>query len=159
TSSSERPLRTSKPTNSKAVGGTQPTALPSSPPRPLPLPPVPSRGIRQGYRTGCSPSSAATLPRLRGRPSDRRTLARLRADGCDFRATLVAKKESLQLRAAVVIPSNTGVRVQSYACIKTADDAYEIVTCNICRGVHLIDRASGRMLSEDEDAKVSEMAK
>jgi hypothetical protein len=54
---------------------------------------------------------------------------------------------------------NTGVRVQSYACIKTADDAYEIVTCNICRGVHLIDRASGRMLSEDEDAKVSEMAK
>jgi hypothetical protein len=54
---------------------------------------------------------------------------------------------------------NMGVRVQSYACIKTADDAYEIVTCNICRGVHLIDRASGRMLSEDEDAKVSEMAK
>jgi hypothetical protein len=54
---------------------------------------------------------------------------------------------------------NTGVRVQSYACIKTANDGYEIVTCNICRGVHLIDRASGRVLSEDEDAKVSEMAK
>jgi hypothetical protein len=54
---------------------------------------------------------------------------------------------------------NTGVRVQSYACIKTADGAYEIVTCNICRGVHLFNRASGRMLSEDEDAKVSEMAK
>jgi hypothetical protein len=53
---------------------------------------------------------------------------------------------------------NTGVRVQSYACIKTADDGYEIVTCNICRGVHLIDRASGRVLSEDQDAKVSEMA-
>jgi len=54
---------------------------------------------------------------------------------------------------------NTGVRVQSYACIKTVDGVYEVVTCNICRGVHLIDRASGRMLSEDEDAKVSEMAK
>ena len=54
---------------------------------------------------------------------------------------------------------NTGVRVHSYACIKTADDGYEIVTCNICRGVHLIDRASGRVLSEDEDAKASEIAK
>jgi hypothetical protein len=54
---------------------------------------------------------------------------------------------------------NTGVRVQSYACIKAAVDAYEIVTCNICRGVHLIDRASGRMLSEDENAKAPEMAK
>ena len=54
---------------------------------------------------------------------------------------------------------NTGVRVQSYACIKTADVGYEIVTCNICRRVHLIDRASGTVLSEDEYAKISEMAK
>jgi hypothetical protein len=54
---------------------------------------------------------------------------------------------------------NTGVRVHSYACIKTADDGYEIVTCNICRGVHLIDWANGRVLSEDEDTKASEIAK
>ena len=54
---------------------------------------------------------------------------------------------------------NTGVRVQSYACIKTADDSCEIVTCNICRGVHLIERASGTVLSEGEDAEASEIAK
>jgi len=54
---------------------------------------------------------------------------------------------------------NTGVRVQSYACIKTADGAYEVVTCNVCRGVHLVDRATGSVLGEDKDAKVSEMAR
>jgi len=54
---------------------------------------------------------------------------------------------------------NAAVRVQSYACIKTADGVYEVVTCTICRGVHLIDRASGRVLGEDKDAKVSEMAR
>jgi len=54
---------------------------------------------------------------------------------------------------------NTGVRVQSYACIKTVDGVYEVVTCNICRGVHLIDRASGGVLGGDKDAKVSEMTR
>ena len=54
---------------------------------------------------------------------------------------------------------NMGVRVQSYACIKTADGVYEVVTCTICRGVHLIDRASGRVLGEDKDARVSEMVR
>jgi len=52
----------------------------------------------------------------------------------------------------------TGVRVQSYACIKAADDAYEIVTCNICRGVHLIDARTGKVASEESDARVSGMA-
>ena len=49
---------------------------------------------------------------------------------------------------------NTGLRVQSYACIRTSDGAYEVVTCNICKGVHLIDPATGRVLGED--ANVSE---
>ncbi len=53
---------------------------------------------------------------------------------------------------------NTGLTVQSYACIKTADGAYEVVTCTICRGVHLIDPATGRVLGEDKEAKVSEAA-
>lgn len=53
---------------------------------------------------------------------------------------------------------NTGLRVQSYASIKTADDGYEVVTCNICRGVHLIDTATGRVLGEDKNAN-SEMAR
>jgi hypothetical protein len=48
--------------------------------------------------------------------------------------------------------------VESYACIKTADGAYEVVTCTICRGVHLIDQATGRVFGEDKDAKVSERA-
>ena len=50
---------------------------------------------------------------------------------------------------------NTGLRVQSYACIRTSDGAYEVVTCTICKGVHLIDPVTGRVLSEEEDAKVS----
>ena len=54
---------------------------------------------------------------------------------------------------------NAGVRVQSYACIKTADGVYEVVTCTICKRGHLIDRASGRVLGEDKDTKVSEMAR
>jgi hypothetical protein len=54
---------------------------------------------------------------------------------------------------------NTSLRVQSYACIKTADGAYEVVTCNICRGVHLIDPATGKALGEDKEAKVSETAR
>jgi hypothetical protein len=49
---------------------------------------------------------------------------------------------------------NTGLRVQSYACIKTADGAYEVATCTICRGVHLIDPATGKVL-----AKASETAR
>jgi len=53
---------------------------------------------------------------------------------------------------------NTGFHVQSYACIKTSDDAYEVVTCTICRGVHLIDPATGRVLGEDKDAEASETA-
>jgi hypothetical protein len=48
--------------------------------------------------------------------------------------------------------------VQSYACIRTSDGAYEVVTCTICKGVHLIDPATGRVLGEEEDAKVSEAA-
>jgi hypothetical protein len=51
---------------------------------------------------------------------------------------------------------NTGLRVQSYGCIKTADGAYEIATCNICKDVHLIDRATGKVLGKDRDAKASE---
>jgi hypothetical protein len=51
---------------------------------------------------------------------------------------------------------NTGLRVQSYACIKTSDGAYEVVVCTICRGVHLIDPATGKVLGEDQGAKVSE---
>jgi hypothetical protein len=53
---------------------------------------------------------------------------------------------------------HTGLRVQSYACIRTSDGAYEVVTCTICKGVHLIDPATGRVLGEEEDAKVSEAA-
>lgn len=53
---------------------------------------------------------------------------------------------------------NTGLRVQSYACIRTSDGAYEVVTCTICRGVHLIDPATEKVLGEDRDAKVSEAA-
>ena len=53
---------------------------------------------------------------------------------------------------------NTGLRVQSYACIRTSDGAHEVVTCTICRGVHLIDPATGRALGEDKDTKVSEAA-
>lgn len=51
---------------------------------------------------------------------------------------------------------NTGLRVQSYACIKTADGAYEIVTCTICRGVHLIDARTGEVLGDEKDARVSD---
>jgi hypothetical protein len=50
---------------------------------------------------------------------------------------------------------NTGLRVQSYACIKTADGAYELVTCTICRGVHLIDARTGKVLGDEKDARVS----
>jgi hypothetical protein len=53
---------------------------------------------------------------------------------------------------------NTGLRVQSYACIRTSDGAYEVVTCTICRGVHLIDPATGRAFDEDNNANVSEAA-
>jgi hypothetical protein len=51
---------------------------------------------------------------------------------------------------------NTGFRVQSYACIRTSDGAYEVVTCTICRGVHLIDLVTGKVLGEDKETKVSE---
>jgi hypothetical protein len=51
---------------------------------------------------------------------------------------------------------NTGLRVQSYACIKTADGAYEVVICTICRGVHLIDARTGTVLGDEKDARVSE---
>jgi hypothetical protein len=50
---------------------------------------------------------------------------------------------------------NTGLRVQSYACVKTSDGAYEVVTCTICRGVHLIDATTGKVLGEEKDARVS----
>ena len=50
---------------------------------------------------------------------------------------------------------NTGLRIQSYACIKIADGAYEVVTCIICRGVHLIDATTGKVLSEENEARVS----
>jgi hypothetical protein len=49
---------------------------------------------------------------------------------------------------------NTGLRVQSYACIKTADGAYEVVTCNVCRDVHWIEPVTGKVLAEDKDTKV-----
>ena len=51
---------------------------------------------------------------------------------------------------------NTGLRVQSYACIRTSDGAYEVVTCTICRGIHLIDLVTGKVLGEDKETKVSE---
>jgi hypothetical protein len=54
---------------------------------------------------------------------------------------------------------NTGLRVQSYACIKTADGAYKVVTCNICRDVHLIDPVTGKALGEHKEARVSETAR
>jgi hypothetical protein len=50
---------------------------------------------------------------------------------------------------------NTGLRVQSYACIRTSDGAYEVVACTICKSVHWIDPATGSVLDEKEDAKVS----
>jgi hypothetical protein len=46
--------------------------------------------------------------------------------------------------------------VQSYACIRTSDGAYEVVTCTICRGVHVIDLVTGKVLGEDKETKVSE---
>jgi hypothetical protein len=48
---------------------------------------------------------------------------------------------------------NTGLPAQSFACIKSADGAYEVVTCNICRGVHFIDLATGKLLREDKEAE------
>jgi hypothetical protein len=51
---------------------------------------------------------------------------------------------------------NTGLRVQSYACIKTAHGAYEVVTCTICRGVHLIDARTGEVFGDEKDARVSD---
>ena len=48
---------------------------------------------------------------------------------------------------------NTGLRVESYACIKIADDAYEILTCNVCKDVHLLDRTTGKVLGEDKEAE------
>jgi len=50
---------------------------------------------------------------------------------------------------------NTGLPVQSYACIKTADGAYEVLTCNICRGVHFIDPATSKVLREDKEAETA----
>ncbi len=50
---------------------------------------------------------------------------------------------------------NTGLRVESYVCIKTADGAYEVVTYNICRVVHLIDRATGKVLGEGAEAETA----
>jgi len=53
---------------------------------------------------------------------------------------------------------NSGLRVQSYARVKTGDGAYEVVTCTICRGVHLVDARTGKVVSEQSDARVSGMA-
>jgi hypothetical protein len=50
---------------------------------------------------------------------------------------------------------NTGLSVQSYACIKTADGAYEVLTCNICQGVHFIDPAISKVLREDKEAETA----
>jgi hypothetical protein len=51
---------------------------------------------------------------------------------------------------------NTGLAAQSYACIKTADGAYEVLTCNFCRDVHFIDLATGKVLREDNEAETTE---
>ena len=48
--------------------------------------------------------------------------------------------------------------MQSYARVKTGDGAYEVVTCTICRGVHLIDARTGKVVSEENDARVSRTA-
>ena len=53
---------------------------------------------------------------------------------------------------------NSGLRVQSYARVRTADGAYEVVTYTICRGVHLIDARTGKVVSEENDARVSRTA-
>jgi hypothetical protein len=50
---------------------------------------------------------------------------------------------------------NKGLRIQSFASIKTADGAYEVVTCTICRGVHLIDATTGKVVSEENGARIS----
>jgi hypothetical protein len=53
---------------------------------------------------------------------------------------------------------DSGLRVQSYARVKTADGDYEVVTCTICRGVHLIDARTGKVVSKENDARLSRTA-
>jgi hypothetical protein len=113
--------------------------------------------------------------------SDRLTIARLRAHGCVIGGA-VENMDNSELHSSLMLGAtvrtagscrysrvmstlmhrlyrcpNTDLRVQSYACIKTADGAYELVTCNICKDVHLIDRTTGKVLGDDKDARVSEM--
>src|SRR5262249_54124194 len=99
------------PALSKAVGGTQPTALPSSP-RPYRASSLPRH--RQGRRTETDAQS------------DRRSLARSSAHACAFRATLCEKKRS----------GGTNCRGPTYASIWGMRDApamdnaepYDLVT-------------------------------
>ena len=47
---------------------------------------------------------------------------------------------------------NTGFRVQGYAPEKTSDDdVYEVMTCTMCKRVHLVSPTTGKVLGEDEE--------
>jgi hypothetical protein len=47
---------------------------------------------------------------------------------------------------------NTGFRVQGYAPEQTSDDdVYEVMTCTMCKRVHLVSPTTGKVLGEDEE--------
>ncbi len=48
---------------------------------------------------------------------------------------------------------NTGFRVQGYSPNQTSDDdnSYEAVTCVMCKRVHLVNAATGKVLGEADD--------
>lgn len=47
---------------------------------------------------------------------------------------------------------NTGFKVQGYSAEETSDeDAYQSVTCIMCRQVHLVNPATGKVLGESDE--------
>jgi hypothetical protein len=47
---------------------------------------------------------------------------------------------------------NTGLRVQGFVADDPAGDgSYQAVTCHACRGVHLVNSRTGKVLGEDDD--------
>jgi len=48
----------------------------------------------------------------------------------------------------------TGLRVQGWSAEelpRDGEDAYEAVTCVMCRRVHLVNPATGKVIGEDDD--------
>jgi hypothetical protein len=46
---------------------------------------------------------------------------------------------------------STGSRVRTDAAVRTSDGVYEVVTCMMCGQVHLVDTATGKVLSENKE--------